>query len=557
MAIFEQLLKTQLSKTTTDPVSDQHETARPYRRWAIGFRTLIRLRYVAIKKDVLAENRQALRYDVTADEVQQRVLDKVLVTPKAGTWWSVLLRPAVFYPLVLLLLAAAAYLAFHAQQSALERSVFKSDIPHYADTVYQLKALQAQEDDSADQSPDTAQLEATLEESKQKILDHFQQRPDIASALSPVLDGVRSNDLSQPELMQGIRLLNDQLFDHEVPYYISLMSEIADCAHLPIDTFLPRLFGGGENSDKTCLIHALLSFHVDEHRYYADGQIDHLAYFTRRLDDLTIFEQGVLGRVHIGDNTAQILLGNIEGASASSLNAVNEGVLQTKLMPQGMPDVYGLESLARRLQSRVIEQYVKEFESSWRWRLQRVVSQLTGKESSLLFAAAKKLQRRTADVTAFHEVQHLVDQTNNLQEPDWFQNTLDEVGDSVPSNEKFREHVLWELSAFFTHFAYGGELNGILLNEFTAITLDPMLQDQPHYYSIRILLPVLQAMQEGTLGNTPPTPASTLGDVARSYKLLATNADDLDRLARESYRLLFGQDIPDLREIELKSRRLL
>ena len=551
MAIFERLLKKQLSQTgpATDSVLDQHESAAPYRRWAPGFRTLIRLRYLAIKKSVLTENRKLLRYDVTADEMQHRVLDKVRVARKASALWSVLLRPFVFYPLLAGALVFAVYSGVKWQEAALERSVFKNDIPRYADTAYELKALQGRTDESADRPQKVAVLEAQLSESKKEILNHFQQRPLIASALSSLLDGVKGNELSQPELMKNVKQLNDQLFVENVPFYISLMTEIADCAHLPVETFLPRLFGGGENTDQTCLVHALLTFDVDEHRYYADGEVDHLAYFTHRLDKLTIYEQGVLGRVHIGDDTAQIMLGNIEGASASSLNAVNEGVLQTKLMPQGMPDVYGLESLARRLQSRVIETYVDEFEHSWRWRLKRVANQLTGRESSLLVEAARKLQRRTADVTAFHEVQHLVDQYNDLEEPDWFQNTLDEVGDGVPANLKFREHVLWELSAFFTHFAYGGELSGILLNEFTAITLDPKLQDQPHYYSIRILLPVLQAMQEGTLGDTPPTPASTLGDVARSYKLLATNADNLDELAREAYQLLFDRPIPDLQEI--------
>ncbi len=552
MAIFEQLLKNQLTqaKPAPDAATDQHETATPYRRWALGFRTLIRLRYLSIKKSVLADNRQALRYEVTTDDVQHGVLDKVLVARKAGKWWAVLLRPYVFYPLVLALLALAAYAVFLSQKAAHERAVFKNNIPHYADTVYQLKSLQGQTEKSDTHDDQVAVTERAIDDSKQQIVDYFQLQPAIVEVLTPVLDGVRSSDLPQPELVKRVKLLNDQLFSNKVPYYISLVTEIADCAHLPIETFLPRLFGGGEHTDETCLVHALLSFHVDEHRYYADGEVDHLAYFTRRLDELTIYEQGVLGRVHIGDNTAQIMLSNIEGASASSLNAVNEGELQTKLMPQGMPDVYGLESLARRLQSRVIEQYVEEFEQSWRWRLQRVFNQLTGRDSSLLVAAAQKLQRRTADVTAFHEVQHLVDQFNDLQEPGWFQNTLDEVGDSVPSNAKFREHVLWELSAFFTHFAYGGELNGILLNEFTAITLDPMLQDQPHYYSIRILLPVLQAMQEGTLESVPPTPASTLGDVARSYKLLATNADELDTLARDSYRILFGRELPGLVELQ-------
>ena len=82
---------------------------------------------------------------------------------------------------------------------------------------------------------------------------------------------------------------------------------------------------------------ALLSFTVEEARYFNDGNERHLALFTRRLDNLAISED-VLGRVHIGDNTAQVLLSNIAGASTDSLPAIRYGALQTKLMPQGMTD---------------------------------------------------------------------------------------------------------------------------------------------------------------------------------------------------------------------------
>ena len=114
--------------------------------------------------------------------------------------------------------------------------------------------------------------------------------------------------------------------------------------------------------------------------------------------------------------------------------------------------------------------------------------------------------------------------------------------------------MLWELSAFFTHLASGEELQGILLNEFTAITLNPMLQDQPHYYSIRILLPVLQAMHEGTLGAAPPAPALTLADVARNYKYLSQQTEQLDIIARDAYQMLFDDELPVIVETNVTSR---
>jgi len=81
-----------------------------------------------------------------------------------------------------------------------------------------------------------------------------------------------------------------------------------------------------------------------------------------------------------------------------------------------------------------------------------------------------------------------------------------------------------------------------------------MLQDQPHYYSIRILLPILQAMHEGTLGNTPPTPALTLSDVAKNYKYLSQQVEQLDIISRRAYLKLFNTELPFIVETRVDER---
>ena len=328
MAIREQLLESQITRhgKASDGI-DPHETAGPYRRWPLGLRTLLRLRYLDFKKQVLTENRQALRYDTGPEEIQRDVMDKLRPVSRGRGVWSVLLRPWLFYPLLILLCAAFGYAVFQARQATLERAVFVNDLPRFGDLVYQLKATQST-DDSQDSR--LADLQKDIDALQQKILNHFAAHPAITEAMLPLLDAVQQSDSMQPEVIGFTKQLNDQLFSHGIPYYVSVMSEIADCVHLPVESFLPRLFGGGESSDDTCVVHALLSFHVDESRYYADGQVDHLAYFTRRIDGLEIYEGNVLGKVHIGDNTAQILLGNIEGASQDSLTAVSNGQLQSR-----------------------------------------------------------------------------------------------------------------------------------------------------------------------------------------------------------------------------------
>ena len=551
MAIRDQLIKNQLKQKAPvdDSFTDGHVTAKPYRRWMPGFRTFTRLRYLALKKRVLEKNKQSLKYDVTADELQHQVATELDSSTKKHSIWPTLMRPFVMIPMLIVSTAAVAYLGFYLYQSALDRKVFKLEIPKFSDTVYLYRAAHSQDSESEK----TKKLHAELQSFQQDIIDHFSETPAIGEKLSPLLDAIQEKEFPPQQFFALVKKLNDELFINRIPYYLSPTVERADCDHLPLTAFIERLFGGSQGTGDICIVYVLLSFHVEEHRYYNAQRHNHLAFFTRRLDEFEIHDN-VLGKVHLGDNTAQILLSNIDASSADSTVSVNEGRLQNKLMPEGMADVYGLESIARRLQTRLVNEYSDELKNSWRWKLSRAFNKLRNQEATVLPAATAKLQRRIADVTAFHEVQHLVDQFNDLQEPPWLADTLAEFGASIPLTPQFQNHVLWELSAFFTHLASGEELQGILLNEFTAITLNPMLQDQPHYYSIRILLPVLQAMHEGTLGAAPPAPALTLADVARNYKYLSQQTEQLDIIARDAYQMLFDDELPVIVETNVTSR---
>jgi len=359
MSIRDQLLHKQLQKHRQNrSATDLHETPAPYKHWLPGLRSLLRLRYLKIKNAVLIENKQSLRYDVSTAEIHNRVQSKL--ESKAGLW-PALLRPVIMLPLFLLLIAATVYSLWLSHQASLERVVFKNDIPGYSDAVYRLKASKA----AAGVQTNTEVLEQIsqniekqneeVESLKNGILSHFNETPGIPEKLNTLLDAIQEKEISPQDLYKLVKQVNDEFFINRIPYYLSPMVETADCAHLPLSSFLTRLFGGGgQASGETCVIYALLSFHVDEFRYYNNDKEDHLAFFTRRLDGLQL-NDNILGKVHLGDDSAQILLSNIDATSASSTEALNDGQLQTKLMPQGMPDVYGLESIARRLQTRVVD----------------------------------------------------------------------------------------------------------------------------------------------------------------------------------------------------------
>lgn len=558
MQLVTQLLRSQLllaekahrkepTNQSVEAQMDSLETAKPYRRWALGFRTLVRLRYLRIKKQFLVSRRNTLQYETSAHEVQEHVSQN-LGKKEGFSMWPVLLRPFLFYPLLLVIFLLLALVGVHQWQQLVEQQHFRDSFPRYSNSVYLWKAARAENPSD----PALDDMEQKLRQDRETILGFHLGNAAISAPLSDLLWAVTSDDTT-PKAMPGIvKKVNDALYQHNVKFYLSAVSEVTPCSFLPQGKFLERLFGGStDTSGELCRTHALLTFTVDEARHYLESDEKHLTLFTSRLDELAI-DENILGRVHIGDNTAQVLLSNIAGASSDSLTAISNGSLQAKLMPQGMTDVYGLESLARRIQANVIAGYVKDIEDVWFNRIRTVWYEIIGRKANPLALASRKLEARMADVTAFHEVQHLVDQALPLHEPPWLKESLAVFGKRI-RNDDFRKHILWELSAFFTHLSHGEELQGVLLNDFTSITLNPMLQDQPHFYSIRLLLPILQQMAKEGQVSVPPVPARSLAEVASSYKALAANPDDLGRLAREAYPQLFGIELPDLLPVQQRN----
>ena len=515
-----------------------------------GLRSFVLLRYLGWKQRILEQRRNDMSYIATTEELHHEVAQHT-TRPGPGNWFLWLLRPVVCYPLLLLVLGSLLWGGYQYREMLQTRALFRDTLPAYSNAVYRLKA--ALERGSNENILDAIRDELAMHE--QAALDFFVEQPHIREPLNDLLVAVASNDTEAIDMLPIAKAFNDRLFAAGYPYYVSVVTESSPCSFLPSERFLERLFGGGAAADdaEMCETHALLSFLVEDARYFNDQSQDHLALFTRRLDRQTV-DEGVLGRVHIGDNTAQVMLSNIAGVSDYSVRAINQGALQKRLVPDGMTDVYGLESIARRIQSRVIDQYTQAISNRLDQRVKSVLLELVGRKTDPLELAARQLESRIADVTAYHEVQHLVDQALPLVEPEWFSQSVRLFGERIQGGN-FKQHVLWELSAFFTHLAYAEELQGVLLNEFTAITLDPMLQDQPHYYAVRLLLPVLYGLAKKGIAE-PPVPAMTLADVARMYKALAAQHQQLGRLAREAYPVLFGMPVPVLTQTPARTNRM-
>lgn len=533
------------------------ETPSAWRNWSPGIRGVLFQRYLMLRLEVLQDLKQELDFTVGPAQIHQSIRQRLLGTGVSETgqrtasqaFWAMLLSRRF---VVLLLLALSAWglwtLFSNWKQRELTNAV-KMDLPVYTDTVYQLAAEMHR--DAPDETRITAHEDRIIELVSSIELT-FRRYPAVLESLQSVMKAAADSGVKPDEMVKLTGGLNDEFHRAGLAFFVSPATEVSWCHDLPLERFIERLFGGettlpGTEAEKTCYTHALMTFTVDEVRRFQHLDDTHLAYFTSRLDPLDI-EDSLLGKVHIGDDKAQILLSNIAGASYGAVSTVLDGELRSRLMPKGMPDVYGLESIARRMQNRALDKYLKSAQSSIWQQLKSIAGEKLGNRQELKSIAVDRLQQRMADATAWHEVQHLIDQAVGLAEPPWLSESLDVFG-ARTANPRLREHILWELSAFFTHVAYAGDMQGVLLNELTAITLNPMLQDQPHFYSIRILFAALYQMKNGEL-ELPVMPARTLGDVALAYKALSADLDALPELARQTYEVLFGNSLADITQLD-------
>ncbi len=189
---------------------DDNELVKPYSRWTLGVRTLVRLRYISVKKALLKHLRQQLRFDITVPQVQQGVLQQVKQNSRRHSWWPLLLSPGLVYPAVLVAFFIAIVVAYNSIASARLEAVFKHTVPAYSDRVYALKSQQVRDpDDYAALST----LENDITSLKASIIDHFAGLPNLQALLQSLFEGIESQDSDPQALIKLVKPVNDYLYN--------------------------------------------------------------------------------------------------------------------------------------------------------------------------------------------------------------------------------------------------------------------------------------------------------------------------------------------------------
>lgn len=570
-ALWDGLLRRQLaSGTPAGAPPPDLQSAGPYRRWTLGVRTLVRLRYLRHREAVLRLCRRRLEYVLPAAEIDRRIAAGVALRDDAGTvrparaGWTVLFRPWLAYPLAALALAGLVWVSLAHVEHARFRRLFADQLPQYADLRHQFRVVEAQRrllPTAADPQPLDERrdaLDAELTAQRRALLEPFARYPALARDARRLLTLFDDDDADGQRVVEAANTLNRGLYRHGLPFNLNVESYATGCRALAAGP-LEQLSGVPDPS--ACVTRSLLTYRIEAVRAYRHRDDRHPVFFLRRLDRAAITE-AVLGRVHIGDDRAQVLLGRVADYASGALQLLRQGRPENRLMPSGMYDVYGLEGIARRLHADTLRRLEAEpliglgsvAGRWWQDQRERFAALLTpaqhagaagagGRDGNEPTTLERALERRQAAMIAFHEVQHLIDQKRGMTTPAWLPRTLAPVAAKLPAgDDTFLQHVAYELSAYLVQLAHTDLLAGPALNDLTQIALNPLNQGQPHFYAARILLAVLYDAGAGAL-TLPPRRADSLAEIARAYKALAQRPDALAGTIERVYPLLFDHPL--------------
>ena len=139
----------------------------------------------------------------------------------------------------------------------------------------------------------------------------------------------------------------------------------------------------------------------------------------------------------------------------------------------------------------------------------------------------------------YHEAYHQIDK-RDWQTPNWIAPTF-----KGKLSENALEHTLEELGAYLSQLANTDQGQNIWLSKLLIFSLNPMTRGQAEYYASSI---IFNAMEAVSLDDAiEPSYIATVDDKTRIYKmLLDKNSDEISRLARLSYQILFSRDVPKL-----------
>jgi len=513
---------------------------------------------------------------------------------------SFVFKAKLIYPLLLIALASTMYLTHQWHQEKKIANVLANYLPYYSDLLHRKLLLKHNEGDETK----IEVLDASIQKTEDKILSELPEKNGIRDILKDQLTKLKDPETDSEKIMLGFKDVNTIFDQHQQPFYLSPKSFTIPCSSL-IDAPVEQMMMLKEleslmsnNNPELCRTTMMTTYKVDDRKqlFYKDihqadsNNIEFPLFHVRRIDKVPAVD-GALGLTFKDRGIGSIILvDKIKNFARESILPALTFQGRNYIIPYWMQGYYEIEEAVtkgykkdinqiypdkkeQREVKTLIKQLIKDKFRMQNSKMEQTMQgthrnndrnlfgsgfdaisvllgkgkNTTGKQKDFVknkysekdTLALKKLDDALYPSIEYHEAYHQIDK-KDWRPPNWLMPTF-----KGQLSENALEHILEELGAYLSQLANTNQGQNIWLSKLLIFSLNPMTRGQAEYYASSIIFNAMDAleMREAII----PSYIATVDDKTRIYKsLLEKDEEEISKLARRAYQILFNRDVPKL-----------
>ena len=515
-------------------------------------------------------------------------------------WLGNVFTAKIIYPLLFVSLAGVLFSVNQWHQQKKIESVLANYLPYFSDLLHRKLLLKHND-------ANTNLVEATelsINKTENKILSELPEKNGVRDIMQAQLTKLKDPNTDSESIMFGFKEVNT-LFDREQqPYYLSPKSFTMPCSSL-IDAPVEQMMMLKEleslmsnNNPELCRTTMMTTYKVDDRTqlFYKDkhvtksNEVELPLFHVRRIDKVPAVD-GALGLTFKERGIGSIILvDRIKNFARESILPALTFQGRNYIIPYWMQGHYEIEEAVTKGYKKdinqiypdkteqkkvktLVKQLIKDKNRMQNSKMEQTMQRTNSNNDQNIFGngfdaisvllgnskkdkgnikefvrplfdeadsqTLKKLDEALYPSIEYHEAYHQIDKKDWLP-PNWltsvFKGKLD---------ENATEHTLEELGAYLSQLANTEQGQNIWLSKLLIFSLNPMTKGQAEYYASSIIFNAMEALhlEEAIEANY----IATVDDKTRIFKaLLSKDSDEISRMARQAYQILFQRDVPNL-----------
>ena len=547
--------------------------------------------------------KEALVKQLSSKKKQTSILvDASLTPPVKAPFYTKSFKSLLIYPALIASLLIGAYSLNNWYQQRKIENVLANYLPYYSDLLHR-KLLLKHNDENEEQ---LTAIDASIEKTKKKILVDLPEKKGIRAVVAEQLDKLKNTATSSEDIMLGFKAVNTLFDKKDLPYYLTPKSFSMPCSSLidaPVEQMMmlkkmeELMSNGNPELCRTTMMtvykvgerNALFYKHTNETKKTVSTELP--LFHVTRVDKVPAVDSA-LGLTFKDRGIGSILL------TDRIKNFSNESVLpaltfqgRNYIIPYWMQGYYEIEEAIskgykkdldtiypkkkERLKvKKAIKKLIKNKKRLQNTKMKQTLEQNSTVNEKDIFGngldaisvllnkasqdKGKKSNKEIVKISTeeselldklntvllpsieLHEAYHQIDK-KSWKAPTWLAKTFkDEL------TENGTEHTLEELGAYLSQLANTEQAHNIWLSKLLIFSLNPMTKGQAEYYASSLIFNTMESIR--LRAPFEPTYILSIDKKAEIYKsLTALNTEDIRKLSKRAYEVLFDRDVPNLR----------